>query len=239
MPAGSSRLSASQQRGERAARREQRRRWARLHQPALVEDRDEVRVLGQPQPVRDDDHRARAAPGRPIAATMTSSASGSRCAVGSSRTRNGDVAQERARDRDPLPLAAAQAHAAFADGRVVCPRAARRRARPRRPRGRPRQLRPSVASGRASRRLSATVPWNRCGAWGTQPTPARHAAGSIEASWRPPTVIRPVVGLDEPQQQPCQRSSCPAPVAPTIATRRPGRRRRGRGPRARPAPRPG
>ena len=86
------------------------------------------------------------------------------------------IAQERARDRDPLPLAAAQPDAVLADGRLVAVGQVvdeRRRAG-----GAGRGLddrRRRVASGRASRMLSATVPWNRCGDWGTYATPARQA----------------------------------------------------------------
>ena len=130
------------------------------------------------------------------------------------------VGEERPRDREPLALAAAEADA-----------------RPRRPACRSRAGGPSmnasapasraaaatsssVASGRARRMLSATVPWNRCGRCGTQARRARQAEGRCSASGTSADVDRSRVGLDEPEQQARDRSSCRPP------SRRPARRRR-------------
>ena len=60
---------------------------------------------------------------------------------------------------------------------------------------------PSVAPGRASRMLSATLPWNRCGRCGTQATCARQAAGVDGGEVRVADQDAARIGLDEPEQQ--------------------------------------
>ena len=63
---------------------------------------------------------------RSIASMISASVRTSTELVGSSRIRIGRVLEERAGERDALPLAAGQAHAALADPRVVAVRQARR-----------------------------------------------------------------------------------------------------------------
>ena len=59
----------------------------------------------------------------------------------------------------------------------------------------------SVASGAPSRTLSATVPLNRYGRWGTQAMWRRHCSTSRAASSVSPTRIVPDVGDEKAQQQ--------------------------------------
>ena len=75
-------------------------------------------------------------------------------------------------------------------------------------------------AGRASRMLSATLPWNRYGSCGTQATPARQAPGSIRARSVSPTRIRPESGSMNRSNR-LAMVDLPAPLTPTSAVRRP------------------
>ena len=86
------------------------------------------------------------------------------------------VAQERTRDRDPLLLAAGEPRAILAERRRVALGQGTGRTRRRRPRCAAASTSASVALGRASRMLSATVPANRCGACGTHATERRQCS---------------------------------------------------------------
>ena len=145
------------------------------------------------------------------------------------------VAQERARERDPLALAGRERPAAVADDRLVAVRAARGRTR------RPRRARPPRARARRSaaaspsRMLSATVPRKSVGRCGTQAICARQAAGvaggevdGADAS------TRPCVGLGEAEERARRSCSCRRRSGRRA---RPSRRARARGRRRR-APRP-
>ena len=159
--------------------------------------------------------RPRAA-SRPTASRIDISLSASRCEVASSRmtshasARNARAIASRWRwpplSRRPSsptgvskPLGSA-AMKRLGAGLAGCGRPGRRRSR---------------RGGRGAR-LSATVPWNRCGRCGTHATCARHDPRSMLASGISPTRIRPASGSTK-------RSSrfatvvLPAPVAPTSA----------------------
>ena len=121
------------------------------------------------------------------------------------------VGQQRARDRQPLALAAGQRQPALADARVVAVgqlgdeagrlRALGGRARP--PRGSP-----PAARRRCCR---ATVAENRNGSSSTTAIARRSAARSTSRTSAPSTSTEPAVGVVQARDQPRRASTCPSP----------------------------
>ena len=123
------------------------------------------------------------------------------------------VAQERARERDPAPLAGRQRAAAVADERLVARPAAPRRTR-RRPRARPRRG-PSLARPRRAprRMLSATVPRKIVGRCGTHASCRRHASVSQSREVDAADGDAPGGRLGEAEQQARDRALAGAALA--------------------------
>ena len=133
------------------------------------------------------------------------------------------VAQQRARDREPLALAARDVRPALGDRRRRAAPASRATKSFAWATSSASHSSSSVASGLPKRRFDATVPVNRYARCGTMPIRAHSSSGSR------------VAHVDAVDAAPCRRSDptaagsarrsvvLPAPVAPTIAVISPGR----------------
>ena len=194
-------------------------RRPQLDEPPAVDDRDEVGRSRQPRPVGDDDDGPRPgqAADRRVDADLDAPGPGGRSAR---------------RGRRPTRRAAGPGRSPAAGARRRSAGSRPRRSGVSRPAGRSSTTSPSaarvtaawrsasLASGRARRRLSATVPWKRCGDWGTQATVDRQSAASSAARSVDPTRIVPSSGSRNRRSRPTI-VDLPAPVGPTIATRAP------------------
>ena len=162
----------------------------------------------------------RPAESRSIAARTAASLSASSPAVGSSRSSSG-ASRRKARARAIRCRCPADSPAPCSPNLVASPSgrsatkvaaSAWRRAA---------HTSASPASGAPSRTLSATVPLNRYGRWGTQATWRRHCSTSRAARSVPPTRIVPDVGARKPSSND-RTVLFPDPLGPTRATRSPG-----------------
>ena len=102
-----------------SAEREQLVVRAALDDLAVLEHEDLVGAADRRQPVRDDERRAAVAQRRAGRPGSCASLSLSRLDVASSSSRIRGIGEDRARDRDPLALAAREPDAALADDRLV------------------------------------------------------------------------------------------------------------------------
>ena len=177
--------------GDQPARafRSCRRRRGSTIRPSC-EPYDPVGPRGELGAVGDQQHRA---PGPKPLDRLADELGALRIEVGGRLVEDHErrVAEERARERDPL--AAGRPRAAARRRRRPCRSrpAARGRTRPRR-RSRPRPApRRRSRPGTPSRMLSATVPRKSVGCCGTQATCARHDAAAHAARSTSPAVTRP------------------------------------------------
>ena len=131
-----------------------------LGNPAALEDGDLIRLADRRQPVGDRQRRAafRELVERGLDGSLGLGVEGARRLVEDQDRR---VAQDRARDRDSLLLAAGEAVAALADKRVVTVRKGGDQVVDLRGARRPARSPASLAPGLANRRLSAIEAWNR------------------------------------------------------------------------------